>query len=1276
MLSKLLFKQQPVSVCAISDSRHAPTNEMSQYLRNIQRTNKRIVEESGHQDLFLGYLFVEGKLHNGQIIRSPLLLIPVRLFTQENNWYLQKREDIDMSFNKTLLHAYAYHNNIRLEDDFIDTHFGQFPSEVLPFLTELYEYLENSSLSIHFNQNTLSESLLPFTSLQKEDINTEYKIGQLKIQPQAVLGIFPQADSHLIPDYEFLIQQKQLNAVEDLVSTEIDVAPQGEEKLYNPYPIDTSQEECMIRIKEGSSMVIQGPPGSGKSQLICNLVADYISRGKNVLVVSQKRVALEVVLKRLRSKNLDKFTAIVHDHKNDRPGLYHKIEQQIEAIDTYQQRNNSLDSIFMEREFIRLSREIQKNVETLDAFYEGLYSTTECGRSVKELYLNSSLNAPHIDLKNHYRQIHFNDFESTCRVIKKWIRYYQRFDKPSYIWSKRKSFAFLQVKDYKKITSLLEQIPAYRDLFIQEFEDLLKIKLTIKECEWLFDKTPLIEKFLELVKDQETFRLFKACLPYYTSEKELEDYGFKLMMAFDHHGIESTLDRMDLDYWMEQVSKVLGTHHNWLNKQKWKILGSKKQELQSLFEKNELDINNEKDCKTLIRRIENRENYEHYASERSLIPWLAPLPEEINYVPVEKWLVKHENALAARNLYEELRIGLKFIDIRSVSFERLSHIFERIIERAKELHVKKTEWKQYFSDNMLSKLLDSSINTQKLENTLESDFEQLCEYDQLKSDYPTYVSDIIELLFNYKQDIQEDEAVELFTNSLHLHWINDIEAKYPALRIVSGNTLEETEAQLQQDLKSKRALCEDIVLMNARERTYKYIEYNRLQNMVTYRDLNHQVSKKRMVWPLRKLVSQHLEELMDLLPCWIASPEAVSNIFPMQKVFDLVIFDEASQCYAERGLPAMYRGKQTIILGDSKQLSPFDLYQTRWDTSEEDSESILEVDSLLELGRLFLPEKMLKGHYRSEALELLDFSNQHFYQGQLSLIPHIQTIQQRQPAISFEYIPNAIWEKQTNLKEAEKVVAIAESIYWKDEVSIGIITFNYHQQELIENLLEEKGIYTSEKIFVKNIENVQGDEMDLILFSIGYAPNEEGEIKAHFGSLNAVGGENRLNVAISRARKKVIVVSSLMPEDLDVEQVKNDGPKLLKAYLQYALDVSKGKYQSVLTPSSEVPFLKQLKDQFQTIEDASANLTSSLPFADLSIETNRIEGIVNTDDLYFYKQPYAKGRHAYNIMELEDKGWKQKRFYSRNYWKNPEKLIANVRDYVNQVCLVNANGEK
>ncbi|MEZ4902385.1 MAG: AAA domain-containing protein [Spirosomataceae bacterium] len=402
-------------------------------------------------------------------------------------------------------------------------------------------------------------------------------------------------------------------------------------------------------------------------------------------------------------------------------------------------------------------------------------------------------------------------------------------------------------------------------------------------------------------------------------------------------------------------------------------------------------------------------------------------------------------------------------------------------------------------------------------------------------------------------------------------------------------------------------------------------------------------------------MEHHAEEVFRLIPCWLASPETISAVFPlMPGFFDLVIFDEASQCYAEYGIPAIYRGRQTVVVGDSKQLTPFDLYRIKYEADTEEETPALEVASLLDLAKQYWPEVQLQGHYRSQSLALIDFSNQHFYKNKLQLLPYFKVANSLEPAIYYEKV-EGVWENNQNEVEADKIVELVQQLQQNFPMaSLGIVTFNQPQQQLIAQkiaLIEEQGTQIASALFVKNIENVQGDERDIILFSVGYAPDIRGKMKAQFGSLNVQGGENRLNVAITRARQRIVVVTSILPHQLQVEDTAHVGPKLLKAYLYYALEVSEGIFKPqplILEKKYSDWFLKEQLKQKKTTQE----LKEELPFADLTIkENNRYTGVILTDDEHYQQAISVKEAHAYLPLQLRNKGWFFERVWSREWWR-------------------------
>src|SRR5690606_17441635 len=285
-------------------------------------------------------------------------------------------------------------------------------------------------------------------------------------------------------------------------------------------------------------------------------------------------------------------------------------------------------------------------------------------------------------------------------------------------------------------------------------------------------------------------------------------------------------------------------------------------------------------------------------------------------------------------------------------------------------------------------------------------------------------------------------------------------------------------------------------------------------------------------------------------------------LFPLAPLFDLVVFDESSQCYAERGLPALLRGKQMVVAGDSQQLQPYDLYQVRMQAEEEGI--AMETASLLGLVSKYFKTYTLENHYRSQSQSLIEFSIRHFYDHRLNILPDRETLNAGTP--SFEFIKvEGVWERQTNREEAEQVIEQLRLLNSSQRPpEIGVVTFNYYQMELILDLIaEDENLSQATTIHVKNIENVQGDEFDIVVFSTGYARNREGRFTANFGLLARSGGENRLNVAITRAKQKVILVTSLSVGDFSEGQLQNPGIKLLRDYLRYVEEIAKGKGISI-----------------------------------------------------------------------------------------------------------------
>ena len=453
-----------------------------------------------------------------------------------------------------------------------------------------------------------------------------------------------------------------------------------------------------------------------------------------------------------------------------------------------------------------------------------------------------------------------------------------------------------------------------------------------------------------------------------------------------------------------------------------------------------------------------------------------------------------------------------------------------------------------------------------------------------------------------------------------------------------------------------------------------------------------------------KFVKKFDFELFKALKIWLMTPDAVSEVLPQQNdLFDLLIFDEASQLYVEKSIPSIIRAKKVVIAGDHKQLRPSSLGDGRFEFDEdlfdEDAEisAALEEESLLDLARFRYPDILLNTHYRSKYEELIDFSNYAFYKGRLFVAPN--TDMPEKPPIEVHLVDKALWQGRANRQEAERVVALIKEFFKnrQNNETIGVIAFNASQRDLIYDVIDEESLKDHEfslqvraemsrkdngedtGLFIKNIESVQGDERDVIIFSIGYAKNTTGKLVHNFGWLNQKGGENRLNVAISRAKQKIHIVTSFRPFELDVENSKNEGPKILRRYLEYAFAVSNGDREDAerilrsfgetfgIAPAAiETEYAQKVADALRARGyEIDTQVGIGGYRIDIAVRKNGkyVLGI-ECDGKLYSTAASARERDYHRQKYLESRGWRIKRIWSMDWWRDPETEINNICNLV------------
>ena len=459
--------------------------------------------------------------------------------------------------------------------------------------------------------------------------------------------------------------------------------------------------------------------------------------------------------------------------------------------------------------------------------------------------------------------------------------------------------------------------------------------------------------------------------------------------------------------------------------------------------------------------------------------------------------------------------------------------------------------------------------------------------------------------------------------------------------------------------------------------------------------IRHEISKQKRHISQRDLFQRAKIALQQLKPCWMMSPTSVAQFIPPASVtFDLVIIDEASQMRPEEALGAIARAKQLVVVGDPKQLPPTDFFKAHVDQTIEDDageeSDILDDESILDMSlKVFYPARRLKWHYRSRHESLIAFSNRLFYDNSLTVFPSPNN----QFAVEYQYIETGAYRSGANVPEVMSVAAAAAAfIRQYPHLSLGIVTLNQKQQELLldemdrlfaahPDLEQYRSIKenTLEPFFVKNLENVQGDERDVIFISTVYGPERPGmPVMQRFGPINSRNGHRRLNVLFTRAKERVVIFSSMKPSDIRPSPTSNRGVHILREYLEYAQ--SQRSQTGVITDRKldsdfERLLVQQLRQQGYKVVP---RVGVSQYFIDLAVVDPRNPGTyllgIECDGATYHSSTAARDRDRLRHQVLEKLGWSLYRIWSTDWLMDAanetQKLVSHLHQLVNQENVV------
>lgn len=1188
-----------------------------------------------------------------------------------------------------------------------------------PLGLQLYRtYVQSSQTSLDdIAAGTIPQQPLRFKQLQA---GTAYEVAAAGDNPylwefdlcHIVLGNFNYRKMSLVRDYNQVLETGEGAPVFDsLFSDNAKEIPAGNRapvplgEQYAVIQADPTQLASVLKARDGQSYIIQGPPGTGKSQTITNLIADLLAHGKKVLFVCEKKAAIDVVYHRLKSKGLHDMCCLIHDSQGDKKAFIANLK---ETYETFLKDIPDMKALEAARdEQIRKTSAQLSLLEELHTFAGSLFE--EAGIPVYQL-LNRLLEL---------EQDGTEDAVINTKILpgyKSWLEsgtaIGQLFDR---LQQRRSGHTTLAMHPLRYFNAGAVQKNQWT---VSEVETQLKtLADTLKRLQELPVSPANISELFVLASTAAGLRSYAQTGHLY------------LLDADDPRSLQLNQLINDIEALQSQYEQAKAGNKAWINKlpesEAAQALPHIQRHEHSFFK----FLNGT--WRNISKAIHNSYDFSQHQIKPSLEVVVQNLLQE--YKLAADLENAEKNAARQFGLADLKSDWQRITSYRKSTTAAIEPYLEawknnpqlvlalsdsrQDISRADDI-LRKT-WRQYDSsglDTLQTQVEELLQDIQSLPDMLyylgqleqaHPDLQQLIRTEAIS---PAALEKLL-LKSTLRQLQQRFHTIERLNSRLVEEIAASIENNYEALLELNASYIKAIcQTQFTDKVKLAR---QHTSTLTADEKEWKklYAEGRKV--------LEHEMGKSRSYKSIRTLAENESGiVLRDLKPVWLMSPLSVSDTLPLGNgYFDVVIFDEASQITLEEGIPTMFRAPQSIIVGDEKQMPPTNFFSsgscdpddlTEYANGAESDILQLDADSLLTQGTRKLDSIMLGWHYRSRSEALISYSNAAFYNGALLTIPdRTQFNQVREPiivkkaedakihldkvfdrTISYHHLPGGIYEERSNTGEAAYIAAlIREMLLKKTGKTIGIVAFSMEQQRVIEEaldalqaadevfdkLLEEEyqrsdeGQYTG--LFVKNLENVQGDERDIIIISTCYGYNKSGKMLMNFGPINRKGGEKRLNVIFSRAKEHVAVVSSI--QFTDIKNEYNEGANFFRCYLEYAQCVSNGDMQraSLVLQSlnnrvqdgvgqqiQRLPVVQQIKDFLEKEGwQVSGHVGQSVFKVSLAVKSTADSAFrlaLMIDDAIHYGNSDVLEQYVQRPVILQNFGWKVMNILTQDWLNN------------------------
>lgn len=1209
-------------------------------LRNIAKKAKTAVEETGVNIAYMAFGFIHWtEEENSQyVMRAPVLLAPISI---ENDSaidpYYIKMTDSEIIVNPTF--SFKLKNDYGIElPDYDD-------ENVDDYLAKIEERLSKLKWTI------TKECKVGIFSFLKINMHKDLKDNAAKIlKNKSVRSLLGEEDVDSVAG----------DGIDDRTSTNTPI------QLHNVVDADSSQTEAIEMARSGKSFVLQGPPGTGKSQTITNIIAECLADNKKVLFVSEKLAALNVVYDKLKKAGLEEFCLELHSHKANKKEviteLCHTLKAKKSAVSDRAQKEVEA-KIYAQKELDEYAVELHKIRPTINKTLYQLYEEVSACRKtpdvefiIKEIkskgedYINKAENA----LTRYIKYIPSVGYDYHQNI---WY---------GYVYSDSSYQLKAQLKlDFKDVINLCDQL--------RELNNTISEKYSIS-AKNIYQGYAL-RKFFKQAKTSRFITpalLNSFCLAnVLNTVKEMSDLAKEILS--NKQKIDEIFDediyKLDGQSLYKRLSKKFNGFFSRLFSGEYKRISG---ELK-LCKKDGKKVKYKVAVSMMdILRIYQQKTCEFNVLEEKIKAQIGSAYDGVTtnfdalLAELESLTKIHATGIDFANLAnlsnQEFIAEQKDFAILSDRFETSFNRFEEAEKRI----VAKFNLNEY---NVRAVALD--VLTEKYQGCIDSidKLDNWCEFVKLLNilnelELRAYVD------YTINQKISVEHILSAYKKAFYTQWVDVILHESPILITLSRIPHDETVRLF----KAKDELNFEI---NKAKIKAKLSAQRPNLDMVAQGSaiaiLLREGEKKRKQKGIRMLLEEIGELVQTLKPCFLMSPLSVSTFLSSDIKFDVVVFDEASQIFPQDAIGAIYRGKQLIVVGDSKQMPPSNFFNSAsvQDENDDEPDDVTDFESILDIGATAFPQKRLKWHYRSRFESLIAFSNKNFYDNDLITFP---SSKQDTDGIGVDYFyVNGVFDRKTktNRTEAEKIVDLVfENIEKYPERSLGVVAFSISQQNLIDRLIAKRRqqdpskepFFKSDKaepFFVKNLETVQGDERDTIIFSIAYGKDSQGRLLLNFGPVNREGGERRLNVAFTRAKYNVQLVSSMHYTDIDLSRTQSVGARLLREYLDYAENGEIALQRSVsVNPFEEYDsefemevceFLRENGFSVDTqVGCSSFKIDLALKYPNSSDYLLAIE----CDGAAYHSSRSARDRDRLRQEILERMGWKFYRIWSTDWFRN------------------------